>query len=36
VLCEINCSCVTPFPPEAPEQIARATVDALKAGRSAT
>jgi hypothetical protein len=22
VLCEINCSCVTPFPPEAPEAIA--------------
>ena len=22
VLCEINCSCVTPFPPEAPEHIA--------------
>jgi hypothetical protein len=29
VLCEINCSCVTPFPPEAPEQIARATLTAL-------
>ena len=24
VLCEINCSCVTPFPPEAPSAIARA------------
>ena len=35
VLCEINCSCVTPFPPEAPEQIARATVDALETRRSA-
>ena len=22
VLCEINCSCVTPFPPEAPDHIA--------------
>ncbi len=36
VLCEINCSCVTPFPPEAPEQIARSTVDALETRRSAT
>jgi hypothetical protein len=36
VLCEINCSCVTPFPPEAPEQIARATVDALETRPSAT
>jgi hypothetical protein len=24
VLCEINCSCVTPFPPEAPAAIAAA------------
>jgi hypothetical protein len=24
VLCEINCSCVTPFPPEAPQAIAEA------------
>jgi len=29
VLCEINCSCVTPFPPEAPEHIARAVIAAL-------
>ena len=35
VLCEINCSCVTPFPPEAPERIARATVESLTTRRSA-
>ena len=35
VLCEINGSCVTPFPPEAPEQIARATLAALETRRSA-
>jgi hypothetical protein len=29
VLCEINCSCVTPFPPEAAEHIARVTVERL-------
>jgi hypothetical protein len=29
VLCEINASCVTPFPPEAPEALSRAAVDRL-------
>ncbi len=29
VLCEINASCVTPFPPEAPDALARAAVDRL-------
>ena len=27
VLCEINCSCVTPFPPAAPTRIASAVSD---------
>ena len=31
VLCEINCSCVTPFPAEAPAAIAAAVVRALEA-----
>ncbi len=35
VLCEINCSCVTPFPPEAPEHIARSTLESLTTRRSA-
>jgi hypothetical protein len=35
VLCEINCSCVTPFPPAAPEHIARATVESLTTRRRA-
>ena len=35
VLCEINCSCVTPFPPEAPAQIARATLESLTTRRTA-
>ena len=35
VLCEINCSCVTPFPPEAPARIARATLESLTARRNA-
>ena len=35
VLCEINCSCVTPFPPEAPEHIARATLESLTTRRLA-
>ena len=29
VLCEINASCVTPFPPEAPDALALAAVDRL-------
>jgi len=29
VLCEINASCVTPFPPEAPDALSRAAVDRL-------
>ena len=29
VLCEINCSCVTPFPPAAPTRIASAVRDRL-------
>ena len=35
VLCEINCCCVTPFPPEAPEHIARATLETLARRRRA-
>ncbi len=31
VLCEINVSCVTPFPPQAPEKIAQTVVKALAA-----
>ena len=34
VLCEINVSCVSPFPEEAPEPLARATRDRLLARRS--
>jgi uncharacterized protein DUF6815 len=34
VLCEINASCVTPFPPEAPAKLARATLERLQ-GESA-
>jgi hypothetical protein len=29
VLCEINCSCVTPFPPEAPAELARTVRERL-------
>jgi len=31
VLCEINMSCITPFPPEAPQQVAAATAQHLRA-----
>jgi hypothetical protein len=34
VLCEINASCITPFPPEAPAKLARATLERLQ-GESA-
>jgi hypothetical protein len=30
VLCEINASCVTPFPPETPERLAQATLARLR------
>jgi hypothetical protein len=30
VLCEINASCITPFPPEAPEALSRAAVERLE------
>jgi hypothetical protein len=33
VLCEINASCVTPFPPEAVDRLAAAAVDRARAGR---
>ena len=35
VLCEINCSCVTPFPPDAPAHLARAVYERLADRRHA-
>jgi hypothetical protein len=33
ILCEINASCITPFPPEVPSKLARATIERVRPRR---